>query len=58
MGFVRYNCADCSHSLLSVFYSAFETILLMKCDLCSDGSFGTISDFRILEGICDANCIY
>ena len=55
MGFIGYNCSDCSHFLASEFCNAFAANLLMECDLFIFGLFGTICGFKILEGICDAN---
>ena len=58
MGFIGYNCSDCSHSLLSDFCSAFAANLLTECDLFTVGLFGTICGSKILEGICDANGVF
>ena len=55
MGFIGYNCSECSHSLLSDICTSFATNLLMECENLTLLLFGANCSFVTLSGICDAN---
>ena len=55
MGFIGYNCSECSHSLLSEICTSFAANVLMECELLTIQLFGANCDFIILRGICDAS---
>ena len=55
MGFIGYNCSECSHSLLSDICTSFAANLLMECKLLTLQLFGANCNLVTLSGICDAN---
>ena len=55
MGFIGYNCSECSHSLLSNICTSFAANSLMECELFTLQLFGTNCDFLTSRGVCDAN---
>ena len=51
MGFIEFNCSDCSHSLLSAFCSVDVANLLTEVDLCKSRSANC--ELGFVNGICD-----